>query len=137
MTLAPHDRSTFADLLRLMAGWLAAIVLVQGIAAAVALGSGPLHRHRELPVSVVPTQQHHHDNAERHHHNALDASVMAEAAEPAFDAAAFAITAALALMAFAQTRHTTDGRRHVWRAAPSWAWRCGFPALLLKPPRLG
>ena len=129
MTLAPHARSTVADLLRLLSGWLAAIVLVQGIAAAVALGGGPLHRHREVPTSVSPAHQHHHDDAERHHHNAFDASVLPDAAEPALDAAAFAITAALALMALALARRLPDGRRHVWR--------CTFPALLLKPPRLG
>ena len=136
MTLAPHDRSTFADLLRLLAGWLAVIVLVQGLAAAFALGTGPLHRHRGAPAASMPAH-HHHDSAERHHHSAFDASVLPDTAEASFDAAAFAITAALALMALAVARPLSDGRCHVWRTALSWAWRCTFPALLLKPPRPG
>ena len=51
MYLAPHDRSTAAALLRYLAVWLAMIVFVQGLSAAQALGSGPLHRHAETARS--------------------------------------------------------------------------------------
>jgi hypothetical protein len=132
---APRPRSTAADLLRLAAAWLAAIVLVQGLAAAQALGLGPLHRHRDAAVA----HDHRHATAERHHHEAADASVVAEAtADAAIDSTAFALTAALALMALGVARRqASDPRRHVWRAAMSWAWRTTVPASPRKPPRLG
>ena len=130
MTLTPHPRSTAANLLRWLAAWLAAIMLMQGIAAAQALGLGPLHRH------AAPAAQHdqHHDGAARHHH-AVDASVLPAGQELEFDATAFALTVALALMALGQSRWVSDTRRHVWRAARAWAWRTVTPALLLRPPR--
>jgi hypothetical protein len=131
MTLAPHPRSTAADLLRLLAAWLAAIVLVQGVAAAQALGLGPLHRHSDAAAA------HHHDVNERHLHAAADASVVSSADDPDFNATAFAITAALALMAIGQSRRLTDLRRHVWRAARAWFWRTVTPALLRRPPKPG
>jgi hypothetical protein len=131
MTLAPHPHSTAADLLRLLAAWLAAIVLVQGVAAASALGHGPLHRH-----TGAASQHHHHDGAERHHHAAGDAGMLVLAeAEPALDEAAFALVAALALMALAVARVLRDARRHVWRAAPAWAWLSILAAPPRRPPR--
>ena len=133
--LAPHRNSTAADLLRVAAVWLALILGLQGIAAAQALGLGPLHLHRQT-APVLP-HTHHHVDAERHHHAALDDSVMAAADEGAFDAVAFALAAALALMALAVTRASPDARRTVWRAAPAWAWRVHRPPILRKPPRLG
>lgn len=133
MTLALHPRSTAANLLRLLAVWLAAIVLVQGIAAAQALGLGPLHRHSDASAR----HDHRHDGAQRHHHATVDASVLPAGQDPDFDATAFALTAALALMALGQSRFVSDTRRHVWRAAPTWAWRTAIPAPALKPPRLG
>lgn len=133
--LAPRPNSTAADLLRLAAAWLAAIVLLQGLAAVQALGAGPLHRHRD----VVAAHERAHATAERHRHHAADASVIADAAtDAAIDGAAFALTAALALMALgAALRQPTDPRRHVWRAAAPWAWHTTIPAGLRKPPRLG
>ena len=130
MTFAPHPRSTAADLLRLVAAWLAAIVLVQGIGAAQALGFGPLHRHSHASAQ----HEHHHHVAERHHHKA-DASVLPAGQDTDFNAAAFALTAALALMAFGHWRLALDTRRHVWRAALAWTWRTATPAMWLRPPR--
>lgn len=135
MSLAPRPHSTAADLLRLLAVWLAAIVLAQGIAAAQALGRGPLHRHAP---ALAAAHGHHHDAAERHHHAAAEAGVLAVtvgAAEPAFDSAAFALVAALALMALSSWRVAVDARRHVRHAAPLRAWRSTTTAPLLKPPR--
>ena len=131
MTLTPHSRSTAADLLRLVAMWLVAIVLMQGIAAAQALGHGPLHRHAD---STAQHEHQHHGVAERHHH-AADAGVLPAGQDPDFNAAAFALTAALALMALGHPRFAADARSHVWRAAPAWAWRTIVPALLLRPPK--
>ena len=133
MTLAPHPRSTVANLLRLLAAWLAAIVLVQGIGAAQALGRGPLHRHAEN--SAAQHDRHQHRIAERHHHVTIDLSVLPVGQDIDFDAVAFALAAALALMALGHSRLVADTRRHVWRAALSWAWRTSTPALLLRPPK--
>ena len=134
MLLAPRTRSTAADLLRLAAAWLAAIVLMQGLAAAHALGLGPLHRHRDVEAAHA----HMHATAERHHHDAADGVVADVAGEATADGAAFALTAALALMALGLAlRQSADPRRHVWRAAAPWAWRTAVPAGLRKPPRLG
>jgi hypothetical protein len=58
MSLMRHAHSTAASLLRLAAVWLAAIVLLQGIAAAQALGHGPLHRHSSASVQ----HYQHHDS---------------------------------------------------------------------------
>ena len=131
MTLAPHPRSTAANLLRLLAAWLAAIVLVQGFGAARALGLGPLHRHGETAAHP----EHRHGQAERHHHTHADAGVLPAGQDLDFNAAAFALTAALALMALGQSRVVSDTRRHVWRAALTWAWCTATPALLHRPPR--
>jgi hypothetical protein len=131
MMLAPHPHSTVAELLRLLAVWLAAILLVQGIAAAHALGLGPLHRHGETAAH----HEHRHDAAERHHHADADASVLPAGQDPDFNATAFALTAALALMLLGQSRFVSDTRRHVWRAALAWARRMFAPALLLRPPQ--
>ncbi|MBK6471598.1 MAG: hypothetical protein IPF94_12985 [Betaproteobacteria bacterium] len=143
---------TGADLLRLVALLLAVALLLQGLLAAQARGLGPLHRHRTVvaaeavwPKAVLKhgatsTGRHHrdhaHDHAERHVHAVDDATVLpAELAEPLFDAAAFALAAALALAAATCTHVLADSRRHVWRAARAWAW---CPVLTLpqrRPPR--
>lgn len=139
MLIAPRPRSTAADLLRVLTLWLAAIVMLQGIAAAQALGQGPLHRHIQQLGAPGAASNHHHDAAERHHHGEGDLSALPvmDAQDDAFDATAFALTAALALMALAIARVWPDARRHVWRAAPLWAWRTAPPDALLKPPRQG
>lgn len=136
MMLAPPPRSTAADLVRWLACWLAVIFLVQGLGAAQALGRGPLHRHAE---SQAAAPHHHHDAAERHQHGAQDLSVLpvANAQDDAVDAGAFALVAALSLMAMGIAHARRDTRRHVWRPAPAWAWRAHLPALVLKPPRQG
>lgn len=137
--------STLTDLLRLGACWLVAVLLVQALAAAQALGQGPLHRHRESSASAsAHAAPHAHASAERHAHGPADLSViplpdpLADDAGGAVDHAAFALTAALALMLAAQGALTTpDPRRHVWRAAPPWAWRPVVPAGPRRPPRRG
>lgn len=136
MMLAPRPRSTAADLVRVLACWLAVIVLLQGLGAAQALGRGPLHRHAE---GLTAAPHHQHDAAERHQHDAQDLSVLkvANAQDNAVDVGAFALVAALALMALGIAHVRRDTRRHVWRPAPAWAWRAHLPLLVLKPPRRG
>lgn len=137
MTLAHPAHSTAADLIRLLAAWLAAILLVQGLAAGLALGAGPLHRHGSTTVRAH--DDHAHDGAERHHHRAGDASVVRDGGELATDNAALALIAALALLAFALVswRVPPDTRRHTRHAAPAPAWRSTAIPPLLRPPRRG
>lgn len=141
ISLAPHHASTAAALLRLLASWLAVIVFAQGLAAAQALGSGPLHRHRESVAfgqfgQFVQHHHHHAGAAEHHHHAALDSSVVVASEEGNLDTAAFAITAALALMVLAFSRAAPAACRETWLAAGALAWRSTTPAALRKPPRL-
>ena len=135
MVLSPRARSTAADVARLLACWLAVILLLQGIGAAHALGRGPFHRH----VESLGSAWHHHDASQRHHHAAHDLSVVvsAEGTDATIDAGAFALVAALALMASARSRLSRDTRRHVWRAVCAWSWQTHIPAALRKPPRKG
>jgi hypothetical protein len=144
MLLSPSPSSALANLLRLLAAWLAVIVFMQGVAAAQALGEGPLHHHLEVAALVGLTEPihdhyHHHDHAERHLHEAGDPTVLRLAADPdAIDGAAFALTAAMALMLLgALLRSRPDTRRHVWRPTAPWAWRHVIPAALLRPPNGG
>lgn len=133
MSLAPHPRSMTADLLRLLAAWLAVIVFVQGFAAARALGLGPLHQHDAAWSSATMARGHHHEAGERHHHAPGDPGVVHEAAE--LDLGAFALTAALGLLAFAAARGFADRRLHVLSAAPVWAWCTCIVRRPLRPPR--
>jgi hypothetical protein len=141
MLLAPHPRSTAAEGLRLLACWLVLILMMQGFGAAQALGRGPLHRHvnhsAATALDLRHADHHFHSTTERHHHGADDTSVQVVTAAPdgAIDAAAFALTAALALMATTVARMWRDTRRHVWRPAPTWAWCSHIPTTLFRPPR--
>lgn len=138
MLLSPRRRSTAADLLRLLAIWCAAILLGQALAAAYALGAGPLHHHRDTgDAGGVVLQAHvqRHDDA-RHHHAPGDASVVpADVTEDPFDAAAFALTAAMALLAMGVARAIADSPGHAWIATPPGAWRNAIPAASRRPPR--
>jgi hypothetical protein len=137
--------ATLTDLLRLGACWLAAIVLLQALAAAQALGQGPLHRHREASAGVsASAAPHAHASAERHAHAPSDAAaalpmeLVVDDTASAVNHAAFALTAALALMLTAFVALAKpDRRRHVWRAAPPWAWRPAQLAGPRRPPRRG
>lgn len=136
MFLAPHANSTAAALLRLLAAWLAAIVFVQCLGAAQAIGAGLLHRHRDNGVTASAPHVHHgHAGVERHRHDVTLPGVLPAYPDASVDAAAIALAVALALIALAGARRGRDARRHVLRAAPAWAWRTTVPAALLKPPR--
>jgi hypothetical protein len=56
-------------------------------------------------------------------------------AEPALDASALALVAALALMAFSILRFALAAQRPVWAAAMQRFWRSAVPAPPRKPPR--
>ena len=110
MTLPLRPFPGVHTLLRVLAGYLAAIVVVQALAAAYALGAGHLHHHRDAPVQTdaqpplaAQAFVHHghaHALGERHHHAAGDTSVVHEAAAPeALDEASRALGSALTLLA--------------------------------------
>lgn len=131
--LSPRPRSTAADLMRLLAVWLAAIVLVQGFSAALALGAGPLHGHRP----GGDEHAHVHAPGERHHHADGDRSVVADAdVADALEAAGAVLACSLGLMAPVATRPWADGRRHDRPVTEPQLTRGTHPEPLLRPPRL-
>ncbi len=132
------------SLLRVLAAYLVAIVLVQALAAAFALGAGPLHRHRPLPQSMASVLFLHHDRAhthasgQRHHHAVHDSTVDRDAAEQeAADAARLALTAAFSQLALQTPQADHDLRSHVMRAALVWSWQPAWTLPLYRPPRQG
>lgn len=132
MLLAPRRHSTAADLLRLLALWLALLLAGESLAAAGALGLGPLHHH----PAAAPHAHHHHDAAERHHHGPDEAGrVTVGEPDVDIDRLAFAITAALALMALGALRPVTDLRRHEQRPGGDPRWQTAVLPRPLKPPR--
>ncbi len=140
--LAPPG-SLASDLLRLVAVYLALIVALQAVAAATALGRGPLHRHDPAGIAAAAAlfahPRHQHAWGERHLHVPGDAAAPATAAaDDGLDLHAFALTAALALLApgLAPWRLPTQALP-VWSAVPNWAWATGLPELLFRPPRQG
>lgn len=156
MTPTQRNPSRASSLLQVLASYLCLILVVQGWAAAAALGAGPLHRHAPAPpvllappappVLLAPLAFSHHGHAHahatgaRHHHAAADRSVAHEA-DPAgaFDAVAFALTSALALLALDTPRAPAERRRqhHVLQATPAWAAKLAQLAQPYRPPRLG
>lgn len=143
MTAARPRPSAASDFARLVVVYLCLVLALQGFAAARALGAGPLHHHagqtgpESLATLVFSHHGHQHLSDQRHHHAGDDHSVQLSVApeDAAIDLAAFALTAALALLAIGTSRQGADHRRHVWRAAPGWAC-CSVPARsMFKPPR--
>lgn len=145
MTLAPRRNSTFADLLRLTAGWLVVVLALQSLQWAGSLGGGPRHRHGTALAAAgessfeAAAHRHAHAAAERHHHAPGDASVWVQAADreldEALERAAFALAAAFGLLAFAHTRRAALPGRHVLRAAVAAAWRSAERRRRARPPR--
>jgi hypothetical protein len=154
---ALRQRDTpIADLARVLACWLAVVVLLQGFAALQALVRGPAHRH--LPGLVeqraqaaadlavhrpadmqarlgVELQAHlrahlqAHESGEAHHHLADEVSVPADN-EAALDAAACVLMAALAALAVS---YAWPARRAGGAPLATSAW--AFTELVVSPPR--
>ncbi len=154
--MTTYKQSTNAPaLLKLLAAYLVAVLMLQGLAAAFAMGAGPLHRHRVVPASsptatlfvhpadralaFAPQSAHHHSANERHHHHAGGDPTVAldAAAEEAADGAALALSAALSLLAVQTPRVQTESRSHVLRAAIPWFWRSRLTLPLARPPSQG
>ena len=142
MLLSPRRASTCADLLRLLAVWLAVVLLAQGCAAAMARAEGPRHVHRVASAHDLwahAHHPHHHDEAERHHHAASDGSVVASPGEALSDAdaAALALVAAFAMLALQAWQPAEAAGGRVWHPAPGWAAHATRLARLSKPPQHG
>jgi ABC-type nickel/cobalt efflux system permease component RcnA len=145
MLLSPTRHSTASDLLRVAAAWLMVVLVFQGMAAARALGSGPLHHHGDAgPSFAAVAFRHGHDHpqgaAERHHHDPTDPTVVLDPSpDDALDGASWALSIAFGLMApcIGWVVFARDRRRHVWRPSPAWAFCTSVPSLLLRPPRRG
>lgn len=128
------------SLLKVLACYVAAILLLQGLAAAMALGAGPLHRHQPVHGStaslVFSHHAHSHATGQRHDHALADTTVVQDAAEQAAaDAAALALSAALSLLALQSARAALASHRHVLMAARAWFWRSLAAGTLYRPPR--
>ena len=144
MSRHPSSRHGPSALLRLLAVYLSLILALQGIAAAAALGAGPLHRHSDTAPSVASLAFSHHGHAhatgQRHVHAAADASVLAIAdAEDSMDALAFALafalTSALSLLALDTPRRVQDAGAESWPPTGGWIFSTAYPSPLFKPPR--
>lgn len=137
--------SRTSSLLKALAVYLAAILFVQSLAAAHALGAGPLHQHQPAPFSeAAMVFSHHHAHAhahasgQRHHHAADDITVLRDAADQEVaDAATLALAAALSCMALQTPHAEADTRRHLLCAAPHWSWQTTHTHPLYRPPSQG
>lgn len=126
------------------------MLLLQGLAAALALGSGPWHRHAPAPVTLASiafahpaqaqarTPAHSHATALRHHHDAFEAAMAGTiVAEGALDLHAFALTAAMSLLALGALHAMPGPGVHVMQATLGWRWSTRSPKPPFKPPRAG
>ena len=135
MTLSLRPTSMPAAVLRLAASLLAVLLCVQGLVAAAALGTGPLHRHRAIAVQAL-AHSHPHEEAERHYHAPAEPSVEPVGHEAADAGAAHAALAwACVLMAAAIGWRMREGLRHARPTAPPWAVTMIVSALPRRPPR--
>ena len=142
-----QQRAPRAEWLHVVAAYLVAIFLLQGMAAAVQWGAGPLHRHRDTPVTLATlpfthtdhAHAHAHASAERHHHEAAVHSVVATAESGTSDNLTSALCSALTLLAVDQARFwaafVAKGR-HVQQAAPAWARHAAPAQSVYRPPWL-
>ena len=162
--MQPADRDPAGALLRLLALYVALIFGWQAVAAAFALGQGPLHRHRTDDGLAALVFSHHgdghrdahrqahghaqahahgqaHQTGERHAHDAQDSSVIAMAdataatSEEAPNTLAFALTSAMSLLALGRSRPLGTAAGAVLCAHRPWAFKTGPQTLLFRPPR--
>ena len=131
-------------LLKVLASYLIVVLLLQGLAAAFALGAGPLHRHLPAPATATTAaalfshHDHFHASNQRHHHDAGDTTVATDAAaQEAAAAAALALTAALSLLAVQTPRALAGGGSHVLHSTPTWFWHSVLTTPLMRPPSQG
>lgn len=133
-TLLPLRRATWTSLLKQAAAWLVAVLLMQALQGAMALGAGPRHTHAANTRGAV--HSHLHAGFERHHHRVDDATVQRSADDDTLDLAGAALAAALGLMLLGRAFARVCKTGHAWRDAPAWFWSDRSPAPLRRPPRL-
>jgi hypothetical protein len=136
MQHSPSDCSNIRSLARLLAGWMAVIVLLQGLAAACAIVIGPQHRHAAAAKGVAI--EHVHDGAQRHHHRIDDMSVLHEGAP--LDTGELAAAGTVLLCAFSAVLTSAlvwsgSAPRHVGSATALWAPTSRHVAPPKRPPR--
>lgn len=142
-----------ADLARVLACWLAVILLAQGLAALQTLVRGPAHRHlapagarddgQALPSTVAPAAAGTISAAASHalshalglaHYHAADEVAVPAGAEAALDAAACVLLAALAALAVSYGWAVrAAGSRPV--ASATWVPAENHPPPPRRPPR--
>jgi hypothetical protein len=139
---------TLRSLARLLAGWLVALLLVQGLAAAQGRVAGGWHRHVAPAATSAfagvalrhaawePGHHHHHDGLQRHVHALQDASVVAldVDAQALADAAAGVLAAMTALPPGDAVPALADAA-HVQHPARPWSLRTACCTPLRRPPR--
>jgi hypothetical protein len=131
---------TVRALLRLLAGWLVVLLLVQGLAAGQALARAARHQHRPLDTATSPATASHagqHQAALPHDHDLLDASVVWLDGEPSDGAGGQSLLAAFAAALPSASVLRLEPRGHLLQPAPPWTASLHPPAPPRRPPRQG
>jgi hypothetical protein len=101
---------------RVLAAWLAVIVLLQSLAAALALVHGEGHRH-----SALATHEHRHDDTRHHHHHHhADALSAVPSGDDGSDTSAAAELAGFALGPPSRAPWLEGQTPRAWHAAAAW-----------------
>jgi ABC-type nickel/cobalt efflux system permease component RcnA len=88
--------STARDLARLLAVWLAAVLLVQGLAATLSLVHGPAHRHAAaVAAQLGAAHAHAHEQGLNHQHGSGEQTLPGGGEADGLDAAAVVLLAVL------------------------------------------
>lgn len=134
LNVCRHRHGTAADLARLLACWLAAILLLQGLAATLTHLRGPAHRHAASSMQALGgSHAIAHATGKAHHHAIGEVTLPADG-EASLDAAALLLLGTLAFVAvhFAWPARPGADVRH---AAAPWAWQASCLSPPRKPPR--
>ena len=129
------------DLARLLAGWLAVIVFVQAMAAALGMVQGPRHVHANAAAAFVHADAAH--EAAHHEHGGWARHVHAEPAHDPMlgdEAQDLGAVAGLVLSAMVALDTVRDGVRsvdvgHVMCASPAWSCLTHTAPFPERPPR--
>jgi hypothetical protein len=150
------DSTPFArDLTRLLAGWVAAIVFVQAMAAALGMVQGPRHLHVRAEVAVVRTavfahapghdesrphthvdEHHDHGGWARHVHlSPTDGGTLLGDDAQDLGAAASLVLAAMVAMGPVCARVLAADAGHVMHPSRAWSCTTRTASLPERPPR--
>lgn len=124
------------DAIRLLASWLAVIVLVQAMASALGLVQGPRHLHVQAR-SVAMAHEHSHDHGgwDRHvHRSSVPGATLYDDAQE-LGAAAGAVLSAMVALGPWHHGVVASEARHVMCAATAWSCITHAATLPERPPR--